>query len=75
MCGEIVFKPYTKEQMEKLNGKFYFNEDRKTLHQIGNCHHTKVLFTHQKIYLSEEDAIASEKQYMAYCKKCFKNKY
>jgi len=67
-----VVKMMSNTEIEKLKGKYAIRDKRNTLHIIGRCYHTKYLSTKAKIFLSEDEAIASETRYMPYCKLCFK---
>lgn len=70
MTNKKIYKKISDEKAAKLKGKYLLNG--KTLHIIGNCHHTKHIFTNTPIFDTEDDAIASETRYMHYCKLCFK---
>ena len=54
--------------------KYYLNENRRTLHIIGKCCHTKHLPPNAKCFETEDEAIRSETRFMSYCKLCFKEK-
>ena len=67
-----IIQMMTVDEVENNKGKFFLNENRNTLHIIGNCCHTKALEKRAKIFSTEDEAIASETRYMSYCKLCFK---
>lgn len=60
-------------KVAELKGQYYFNNGRNTLHCIGNCCHTKYLYTNAIVFTTLEEAIASEGVHMSCCKICFKD--
>ena len=67
-----VLKQLTDDEVKQLEGKYAIRYGRNTLHIIGSCWHTKHLDNKAKIFMTEDEAIASETRYMPYCKLCFK---
>lgn len=67
-----VLQQMSADEIEKLKGRYAIRYGQKTLHIIGGCWHTKHLCTKSKIFMTEDEAIASETRYMPYCKLCFK---
>lgn len=67
-----VFKQLSDDELKKFEGKYAIRYRQKTLHIIGRCCHTKHLDNKAKIFMTEDEAIASETRYMSYCGLCFK---
>lgn len=67
-----VLQQMSADEIEKLKGKYAIMCGQKTLHIIGSCWHTKYLCIKSKVFMTEDEAIASETRYMPYCKLCLK---